>query len=86
MGIMAMESNDVIIQSNEVYNTRTAGSDGGGIDFDGGVTNSIAQYNYTHDNAGSGINLAQYYPVRVAFSNNTVRFNISQDDGRNSIR
>ncbi len=85
MGIMAMESNNIVVQNNEVHHTHSSGLDGGGIDFDGGVTNSVMQYNYIHDNDGSGINLAQYSPVRVQFSNNTVRYNISQNDGRNSI-
>jgi hypothetical protein len=85
MGIMAIESNNIVIQNNEVHHTHTSGSDGGGIDFDGGVTNSVMQYNYIHDNDGSGINLAQSSPVRIQFSNNTVRYNISQNDGRKSI-
>jgi PA14 domain/Right handed beta helix region len=85
MGIMAMESNNIVVQNNEVHHMHTSGSDGGGIDFDAGVTNSVMQYNYIHDNDGSGINLAQSSPVRVQFSNNTVRYNISQNDGRKSI-
>lgn len=78
MGIMTMESNNLVIQSNEVHHTHSSGTDGGG-------TNSVMQYNYIHDNDGSGINLSQYYPVRIGFSNNVVRYNISQNDGRDSI-
>ncbi len=85
MGIIAMESNNIVVQKNEVHHIHTSGSDGGGIDFDGGVTNSVIQYNYIHDNDGSGINLGQNTPVRIQFSNNTVRYNISQNDGRKSI-
>ncbi len=85
MGIMAMEANNITVQNNEVHHMRTACGDGGGIDFDGGVTNSTMQYNFTHDNAGSGITLAQYSPARLSFADNTVRYNISQNDGRNSI-
>lgn len=85
MGIMAWESNNVVIQNNEVHHTRTSGGDGGGIDLDGGMTNSIVQYNYIHDNDGSGISLAQYAEVRNVFSNNIVRYNVSQNDGRRSI-
>jgi len=85
MGIMAMESNNIVVQNNEVHHTLTSGSDGGGIDFDAGVTNSVMQYNYIHDNDGSGINLAQSSPVRIQFSSNIVRYNISQNDGRKSI-
>ena len=76
---------NVVIQDNEVHHTRTSGGDGGGIDLDGGMTNSIVQYNYIHDNDGSGISLAQYSEVRNVFSNNIVRYNISQNDGRRSI-
>jgi hypothetical protein len=87
MGIMAMEANNVLIQNNEIHHIHSSlmGFDGGAIDFDGGVTNSVIQYNYTHDNDGPGITLAQYNPVRYAFSNNTVRYNISQNDGRKSV-
>jgi hypothetical protein len=85
MGIMAMESNNILMQFNESHHNHTAGGDGGGMDLDGGVTNSTIQYNYTHDNDGSGYNMAQYGEVRNAFSNNTVRYNISQNDGRTSI-
>jgi hypothetical protein len=77
MGIMAMGANNVVIQNNEVHDMHTWGQDGGGIDLDNGVTNSFVQYNYTHNNAGSGITLTS--------SPNTIRYNISQNDGRNSL-
>ncbi|MCC6587062.1 MAG: right-handed parallel beta-helix repeat-containing protein [Bryobacterales bacterium] len=85
MGIFIWESTDVLVQFNEVHHTRTSGGDGGGIDLDGGVTNSVVQYNYTHDNDGAGLNMAQYAEVRNVFANNTLRYNISQNDGRKSI-
>ena len=34
--------------------------DGVGFDFDGGVTNSVMQYNYSHDNDAAGFLRAQY--------------------------
>ncbi len=77
MGIMAMAANNVLVQYNEVHDMHTWGQDGGGIDLDNGVTNSFVQYNYTHNNAGSGITLTS--------STNTIRYNISQNDGRNSL-
>ncbi|HYO11069.1 MAG TPA: right-handed parallel beta-helix repeat-containing protein [Tepidisphaeraceae bacterium] len=86
VGIWAWDSNDVKIQYNESYENGTAGThDGGGFDLDGGVTNSVMQYNYSHDNTGAGFLLAQFNEAEDAgkhFSGNTVRFNISEDDGR----
>lgn len=82
VGIWTWDSNNVIIQHNESHHNHTASaSDGGGFDLDGGVTNSVIQYNYSHDNDGAGYLLAQYSGARP-FSNNTVRYNISQNDGR----
>ncbi len=82
IGIWAWNSNSIIIQHNESYNNATDSSaDGGGFDLDGGVTNSIMQYNYSHDNDGAGFLLAQFSGARP-FYGNTIRYNISQDDGR----
>jgi chitodextrinase len=82
VGIWAYGSNDVLIQHNESHHNRTNSAvDGGGFDLDGGTTNSIMQYNYSHDNDGHGYLLAQY-PGAAAFSGNIVRYNISQNDGR----
>jgi len=81
VGIWCYCSNNVTIQYNESYGNTSAHLDGGGLDFDGGTTNSVLQYNYSHDNAGAGILLAQpsLFPK---FSGDVVRYNISQDDGR----
>jgi hypothetical protein len=82
VGIWAHDSNDVVIQHNESYANRTGGSfDGGGFDLDGGVTNSVLQYNYSHDNDGAGFLLAQYDRARP-FGRNVIRYNVSQNDGR----
>lgn len=82
VGIWAWDSNNITIQYNESYRNRVAGSkDGGGFDLDGGVTNSLMQYNYSHDNDGAGYLLAQF-PKARKFTGNTVRYNISQNDGR----
>ncbi len=83
VGIWSLESNNVTIQYCESYNNHrgsTAGCDGGGFDLDGGVTNSFMQYNYSHDNEGAGFLIGQY-PNANKWNNNTVRFNISQNDG-----
>jgi cysteine-rich repeat protein len=82
VGIWAYESTDVTIQFCESFSNRTGGpADGGGFDLDGGVTNSVMQYNYSHDNDGAGYGLYQY-PGASAWSGNVVRYNISQNDGR----
>ena len=82
VGIWAWDSNGVIIQHNESYANGTAGEhDGGGFDLDGGVTDSIMQYNYSHDNDGAGYLLAQFENARE-YSGNVIRYNISQNDGR----
>ena len=82
VGIWVYDSDSVIIQYNESHHNHTNSvADGGGFDIDGGVTNSFVQYNYSHDNDGAGILLAQYEGARP-LKNNTVRYNISQNDGR----
>lgn len=81
-GIWAWDCNNIIIQSSESYqNSSGSGCDGLGFDLDGGVTNSIMQYNYSHDNDGAGYLLGQYANART-WSNNIIRYNISENDGR----
>jgi hypothetical protein len=80
-GIWSLESNNITIQYCESYHIHNGtGKDGIGFDFDGGVNNSIMQYNYSHDNDGTGFLMGQYTNAR-AWSNNTVRYNISENDG-----
>ena len=82
VGIWAWDSNNIVIQRNESYSNKTGGKyDGGGFDFDGGVANSVMQYNYSHDNDGPGFLLMQFSFARE-WTNNTVRYNISENDGR----
>jgi hypothetical protein len=81
-GIWAWHANNVAIQFNIAHHNKTAGwIDGGGFDLDGGVTNSIMQYNYAYDNDGAGYLLAQFKGARPSH-NNVVRYNISANDGR----
>ncbi len=84
VGIWAWESNNVTIQNNESYDNKTATIDGGGFDLDGGVTNSVMQYNYSHGNAGAGYLLWEFSGARP-FENNVVRYNISENDGRTNL-
>lgn len=82
VGIWAWDADRVVIQFNESHHNRTGSSkDGGGFDLDGGVRNSIIQYNYSHDNDGPGYLLAQFAGAR-AFYGNVLRYNVSMNDGR----
>jgi len=81
VGIWTYESNNVRIQYNESYNNRTQAGDGDGFDLDGGTTNSLMQYNYSHGNDGGGFMLVQFSGARP-WSNNIVRYNISENDSR----
>jgi hypothetical protein len=80
-GIWCWDSNKVTIEFCESYkNHRGTGCDGLGFDLDGGMTNSIIQYNYSHENDGAGYLMGQFENARP-WSNNTVRYNISENDG-----
>ena len=82
VGIWVWDVNGFVIQHNESHHNRTnSTADGGGFDLDGGVTNSVIQYNYSHDNDGAGYGIFQFKDARP-FHHNTVRYNISQNDGR----
>ena len=80
MGIWAYAAHNVLIQFCVSHHNQSPGLDGGGFDFDGGVTHSIMQYNYTHDNEGAGFGLFQY-PGASPWTNNVIRYNVSQNDG-----
>lgn len=81
VGIWAYDSTNVIIQSNESYKNWTSKADGDGFDLDQNTSNSIMQYNYSHDNAGAGFLMAQS-PNNTKHTGNTIRYNISQNDVR----
>lgn len=82
VGIWTYDSTRVVIQYNESFGNRTGASwDGGGFDLDQNVSDSIVQFNYSHDNDGAGYLLAQS-PLTDAHHGNVVRYNISQNDGR----
>lgn len=81
VGIWTFDADSITIQKNEAYNGRTSGVDGDGFDIDGGVTNSVMQYNYAHDNVGAGFLYTAYNDGTVTtFNNNVMRFNISQNN------
>lgn len=81
VGIWSYESNRVIIQYCISYRNRTSkgGKDGGGFDFDGGMTNSIIQYCLSYENEGAGYGLFQYDGASP-WHNNEVRYCISIND------
>ena len=83
VGIWAYQSDSITIQYCYAHNNKTSakGKDGGGFDFDGGMTNSVMQYNFSANNEGAGYGLFQYYGASV-WKNNIVRNNISYNDGR----
>ncbi len=84
VAIWTWQSNDVTIQHNEAYGNRSpSGGDGGGFDLDGGVTNSIVQYNKSYDNDGAGYLLAQF-GYAEPMSQNVFRYNLSVNDGRDN--
>ena len=80
-GIWTAVSTGITIQYNESYDTATTGSDGDGYDMDGDTTNSFTQYNYSHNNYGDGYLLWTGTFGAGGHNNNTVRFNISENDG-----
>jgi hypothetical protein len=82
IGIWTYASNNIVIQHNESFDNRTSGTaDGGGFGLDGGVTDSVLQYNYSHGNDGAGYGLFQYENAFPWFGNR-VRYNLSFNDGQ----
>ena len=83
VGIWAYQSDSITIQYCYSHNNFTSekGKDGGGFDLDGGMTNSVMQYNFSANNEGAGYGLFQYHGASV-WKNNIVRNNISYNDGR----
>jgi parallel beta helix pectate lyase-like protein len=81
VGIWTWQSNDVTIERNTAYDNRSPnGGDGGGFDIDGGVTNSIVQYNVARNNSGAGFLLAQF-GFAESMQHNVFRYNLSVNDG-----
>lgn len=78
--IWTWDSRYVTIQYSYAHHNRTQTGDGDGFDLDGGTQNCILQYNYSHDNDGPGLLIAQYGGARK-MKNNIVRYNISERDG-----
>lgn len=73
--------NGVIQYSESHHNQAGLDADGGGFDIDGGSQNCIIQYCYSHDNEGAGYGMYEYGSPN-AFTNNVIRYNISENDAR----
>ena len=82
VGIWAYQCDSITIQYCYSHDNKTSakGKDGGGFDFDGGITNSVMQYNYSAHNEGAGYGIFQYAGA-TAWTNNTIRYNSSYNDG-----
>ena len=82
VGIWAYMSDSIVIQHCYSHNNKTSpkGKDGGGFDFDGGMTNSVLQYNLSANNEGGGYGMFQYAGA-TEWSKNIIRYNISYNDG-----
>lgn len=80
VGIWCADSDRVTIRGCISHHNRSPGADGGGFDFDGGTTNSVMEFNYSHDNQGWGYLLYEYGSERP-FRSNVVRWCVSENDG-----
>ncbi len=81
VGTWGFDAVDLVLQYNEAYENKTAGTDGGGFDLDGGCLRCVLQYNYAHDNQGPGYQVFSYNDGQVTVNtNNVVRYNISQNN------
>ena len=87
-GIWAYTSNNITIQFNEVYKVQpisyTAGCDWIAFDLDGGVSNSVVQYNYSHNNFGTALLAYSSDVGSDHWGNNIYRYNISENDALGS--
>ncbi len=81
VGIWTCASRRVTIQFCESFGNRTKRMDGGGFDIDGGSEECVLQCNYSHDNYGPGLMVYTYPYAPYRDHNNTVRFNLSVNDG-----
>jgi hypothetical protein len=85
VGIWGWNCDRLTIQHCISHDNKSPGADGGGFDFDGGVTSSVMQYNLSYNNMGTGYLLCQY-PGAPPWKNNIVRYNISVNDGKKNFQ
>lgn len=85
-GFVAYETQKVIFQFNESYSNKTNGSlDGDGIDCDVSCSQCTIQYNYIHDNQGSGILLFQGVGGGPTSYEKVARYNVLQNNNQSNI-
>jgi hypothetical protein len=82
VGIWAYAADGVTIRKCKSHHNRSVYLDGGGFDFDGGVSNSVMEDNESYDNAGAGYLLYVFSGSPYQFRNNVVRRCKSRNDGR----
>jgi hypothetical protein len=72
-----------IIQFCEAWDNHTGGlkGDGGGFDLDGGCSECVLQYNYSHDNDGAGYLICSFDPLHFPTVDCVTRYNLSVNDG-----
>jgi len=81
-GLVFLECHNCVAQFNECHHmVTTIGYDGCAFDIDGGCTNCVLQYNYSHDNEGSGFQSGPFEGCSP-LGDNTIRYNISQNDAK----
>jgi hypothetical protein len=85
VGIWGWDCDRLTIQRCISHHNKSPGLDGGGFDLDGGVTNSVMQYNLSYENAGTGYLLCQY-PGAKPWKDNVVRYNLSVEDGAKHLQ
>ncbi|MCE5292692.1 MAG: right-handed parallel beta-helix repeat-containing protein [Nocardiaceae bacterium] len=79
VGIWAYDSEHVVFEHNLSYRNLTQGADGGGFDFDQGVTNSLMQFNLSYENHSYGYLLYTNAPKTDSLKN-VIRNNVSIND------
>ena len=82
VAIWSWDSDSIAIRFNEAYRQLTGDAgDGDGFDLDGGSSNCVVEYNYSHDNVGDGYLVTQFDTARK-FVHNIFRYNVSENDNR----
>lgn len=85
-GIWAYDAKSVLLEHNTAYRNHTGSNvDGAGFGFDENVSDSTIQYNLAFHNDGPGF-YAYTRHVNGAHTDNTIRYNITSDDGRKLAR
>lgn len=84
VGIWTANANDVTIEHSESFDNHSGpgGHDGDGFDMDGGSTDCVLQYDYSHDNDGAGFVIFDYQGAPHRVSGDVIRYDLSEDDSR----